>query len=290
MDPALIPSNIYNPAAPFTATVLENTRVSGKGSQNDVHHMMLSLEGGDLRYLDGQSLGVLPPGVDAKGKAHKLRLYSIASPSGGDANDGKTVSLCVKRVHFTNAEGELIHGVCSNHVCDANIGDTIQVTGPVGKSFLLPEESEANLIMVATGTGIAPFRAFLKNRYERRAAEHGQAHLFFGAQHYSDFLYQEWLESLAANEETFHLHTAFSREEQTESGERMYVQHRIFEHRHELFRLLQDEHTVFYMCGLRGMEEGIYHAFEVAAQECGLNWNGMYNDLKSHHRWHVEVY
>jgi ferredoxin--NADP+ reductase len=175
-------------------------------------------------------------------------------------------------------------------VGDLKPGDKVQVTGPVGKSFLLPQDKDANLIMVATGTGIAPFRAFLKTRYERRAGEAGQTYLFYGAQHNCDFLYQDWLEGLSKTEDTFHLHTAFSREQCTETGQRLYVQHRIFKHRKEVFELLQQANTVFYMCGLRGMEEGVLQAFETAATECGLDWSTLFAQLKAEHRWHVEVY
>lgn len=286
-----IPSNLYKPTQPFEATVLENTRISGPDSANDVHHVVFSLAGGNLWYLDGQSLGVLPPGEDpTTGKKHKLRLYSIASPSGGDDGVSQTVSLCVKRVLFENEAGETVKGVCSNYIGDLKPGDKVQVTGPVGKSFLLPTQPNANLIMVATGTGIAPFRAFLKTRYERRASETGQTHLFFGAQHNCDFLYQSWLEELTAAQPSFHLHTAFSREQCTETGQRLYVQHLIHKQRQSLFTLLQQPNTVFYMCGLRGMEDGVLQAFEAAAQETGVVWSELFAQLKAEHRWHVEVY
>jgi len=159
----------------------------------------------------------------------------------------------------------------------------------VGKAFLMPTYEHANMIMVATGTGIAPFRAFIKTRYDERKDEDGQTHLFFGAQYASDALYKEELATLAS-EPTFHLHTVYSREEHNAEGGRMYVQHKIYEMRKELLALLQDDHTFFYVCGLRGMETGILDVLETAATEAGVNWDDLYKTLIDEHRWHIEVY
>ncbi|MCE2930530.1 MAG: FAD-binding oxidoreductase [Vampirovibrionales bacterium] len=285
-----IPSNIYKVKDPLTAKVLKNDVITKEGSPNEVRHIQIDIAGSAYRYLDGQSLGVLPEGTDADGKAHKLRLYSIASPHRGDDGEGKTVSICVKRVLFTAEDGTLVKGVCSNYLGDLKVGDELQVTGPVGKSFLLPSTPNANLIMVATGTGIAPFRAFLQTRYGERVQETGQTHLFFGAQYSSDYLYEEELKDFQAQNESFHLHTAFSREQQNAEGQRLYVQHLLFETRQTIFNLLQDPNTYFFICGLRGMEDGILKSLEQAGQEQGVDWNTLYEQLKAEKRWHIEVY
>lgn len=281
-----IPSNIYKPTAPFASTILEHRRLTDPDSPNDVCHIVLNIADGDFKYFDGQSVGVLPPGTDANGKSHKLRLYSIASPHYGDDGQGKTVTVCVKRAL---SEG-FPPGVCSSFLCDAKVGDTVNITGPVGKSFILPSTPNANIIMVATGTGIAPFRAFLKTRFEKRANEKGQFWLFFGAQTRKDYLYEEELEPLKQHQDSFKLVTAFSREEKNAEGGRMYVQHRIKEKADTLFELLQKPETYLFICGLRGMEGGIIEALEQAATERGIVWADFQAELKSQHRWHVEVY
>ena len=57
-------------------------------------------------------------------------------------------------------------GVCSNFLCDTEPGDEVQMTGPAGKVMLLPEEDpKVDYIMVATGTGIAPYRGFLRRLF-----------------------------------------------------------------------------------------------------------------------------
>ena len=254
-------------------------------SPNEVSHIVLDISGGDFRYLDGQSVGVLPPGEDVNGKPHKLRLYSIASPSCGDDGQGKTLTVCVKRA----LNPPHPPGVCSSFLCDAKVGDSVNITGPVGKSFLLPDVEGVNLIMIATGTGIAPFRAFMKTRYEKRASEKGQSWLFFGAQTTKDFLYEEEYEAYKQHE-GFHLVTAFSRMENNKDGGRMYVQHRLEEYAATLFDLLKDEKTYIFMCGLKGMEPGVMEGLQKAADSQGIDWDGFLANLKEQKRWHVEVY
>lgn len=288
--PADIPSNTYKPNSPYKAKVLGNTLLTDPDSPNDVRHIIFDIADSDLKYLEGQSIGILPPGTDANGKPHKLRLYSIASPAVGEDGQGKTVALCVKRANTTDPEtGVVYKGVCSNFLNDLKPGDTADITGPVGKSFLMPNIADANLIMIATGTGIAPFRGFLHNRYHKRTSEKGECWTFFGAQTRKDYLYKEELEGYQQHPGN-HLVTAFSREEKTADGKKMYVQERLYEHRKELIALLKKPQTTLFICGLRGMEEGIHDALTRGCQELGEEWSVLYDQLKAEKRWHVEVY
>src|SRR5262249_41762506 len=150
----------------------------------------------DFRFLEGQSLGVLPPGVDERGRPHKLRLYSIASTRLGDDGRGTSVSLCVKRVLDRDPTTGLEHrGVASHYLCDLRPGDEVQVTGPAGKTFLLPDNPGTDLILVATGTGIAPFRAFLHRLYGELPRWTGTVWLFFGVRTEAECLYRDELEN-----------------------------------------------------------------------------------------------
>ncbi|MDX2084706.1 MAG: FAD-binding oxidoreductase [Candidatus Melainabacteria bacterium] len=286
-----IPSNIYKPTQPWMATVVENTLLT-PGSANDVCHVVLDLDGSDLYYLEGQSLGVLPPGTDPNGQPHKLRLYSIASPAVGEDGQGKHVALCVKRLVYQEADtGATRHGVCSNYLCNLKPGDRVAVTGPVGKAFLMPEHPEAHWIMIATGTGIAPFRAFLQKAYTQPHPSPAAQHwLFFGMQHTTDFLYRQELEHYQQTQQNFHLVTAISREQQTDDGKRLYVQHRLYEQGETLFKLLQQPNTYVYICGLKGMETGILEALQRVGEETGQPWEDLMARLKAEKRWRVEVY
>lgn len=285
-----VPLKIYSPKEPYAATVVENTRLTAPDSPNDVRHIVIDFKGSRYRYVEGQSVGVLPPGTDdATGRPHKLRLYSIASPAQGDSGNGETLSVCVKRVVYTDEQGVERRGVCSNFLCDAKPGDTVPISGPAGVEILMPETPDANIIMVATGTGIAPFRAFLHRRYAGQETLSGETWMIFGTQTRKDYLYSDTLESYRGYA-GYHLVTAFSREETTADGRKMYVQERVREHGPELLALLQQPNTYFYICGLKGMETGILEAFQQTAAAQGTNWDALHGQLKQEHRWRVEVY
>ncbi|KAJ9675003.1 hypothetical protein PVL29_024111 [Vitis rotundifolia] len=152
--------NKFRPKDPYIGRCLLNTKITGDDAPGETWHMVFTTEG-EVPYREGQSIGVIPDGIDKNGKPHKLRLYSIASSALGDFGDSKTVSLCVKRLVYTNDQGEIVKGVCSNFLCDLKPGADVKITGPVGKEMLMPKDPNATVIMLGTGTGIAPFRSFL---------------------------------------------------------------------------------------------------------------------------------
>src|SRR5262249_24417907 len=113
-----VPMNLYRVKSPGIARVLSNERLTPP-EIDDVRHIVLNLSGLDYRYVEGQSLGILAPGLDERGLAPKLRLYSIASSRLGDDGRGNTASLCVKRVVFNEPDTGLEHrGIASNYLCD----------------------------------------------------------------------------------------------------------------------------------------------------------------------------
>jgi ferredoxin--NADP+ reductase len=283
-----IPRSTYRVSAPGIARVHSNERLTPP-DHDDVRHIVLDLDGLGLGYREGQSLGILAPGTDARGRPHKLRLYSIASTRRGDDGRGRTASLCVKRlVYMDPATGLERRGVTSNYLCDLEPGDTVAVTGPVGKTLLLPEDPASNLILVATGTGIAPFRAFLRRIYlERPEWTIPVVNLFFGARTAAECLYREELEGFL-DYPGFHLTTAFSREQTTNDGRRVYVQDRMAEQIGALWDLLQRDDTYLYICGLKGLEDGIDALF--AAHADGVSWPSFRKELKQAGRIRVETY
>jgi ferredoxin--NADP+ reductase len=290
-----IPVNIYRPNAPFIGKCISNEPLIKEGGIGICRHLTFDISEGDLRYLEGQSIGIIPAGTDDKGKPHKLRLYSIASTRHGDHLDDKTVSLCVRQLEYKHPEtGETVYGVCSTYLCNLNVGDDLKITGPVGKEMLLPEDPEANIIMMATGTGIAPFRAFLWRMFKEQHEDYkfkGLAWLIFGVTTTPNILYQEQLEDIQKQfPENFRLTYAISREQKNAEGGRMYIQHRVAEHADELWNLIQKENTHTYICGLKGMEDGIDSALSGAAENQGLKWSEYQRDLKKKGRWHVETY
>jgi len=293
-----VPVNLYKPKNPFLGTVTENYSLLGEGAIGRVNHITFDLSGGDpqLHYVEGQSIGIIPDGEDANGKPHKLRLYSIASTRHGDNLQDNTVSLCVRQLQYEK-DGETINGVCSTFLCDIDPGAKVRITGPVGKEMLLPDDEEANVIMLATGTGIAPMRTYLRRMFEPTEREkngwnfRGKAWLFMGAPTTANLLYDADFNHYQSQfPDNFRYTKAISREQQNAKGGRMYIQDRVSEHADEIFAMIEDPKTHVYMCGLRGMEPGIDEAMSAAAEAKGLNWSELRPQLKKAERWHVETY
>ncbi|XDE60889.1 ferredoxin--NADP reductase [Arthrospira platensis BEA 1257B] len=290
-----IPVNIYKPKNPYIGKCLSNEELVREGGTGTVRHLIFDISGGDLRYLEGQSIGIIPPGTDNNGKPHKLRLYSIASTRHGDHVDDKTVSLCVRQLEYKHPEtGETVYGVCSTYLCNLEAGADVAITGPVGKEMLLPEDEDATIIMMATGTGIAPFRAFLWRMFKEQHEDYkfkGLAWLFFGIPYSPNILYQQELEELQQQfPENFRLTLAISREQQNPEGGKMYIQDRIKENADQLWELIQKPNTHTYICGLKGMEGGIDEGMSIAAGKFDVDWSDYQKQLKKKHRWHVETY
>ena len=292
-----VPVNLYKPKDPFIGTVIDNYSLLADGAIGRVNHITFDLSEGNLHYVEGQSIGIIPDGADANGKPHKLRLYSIASTRHGDNVEDGTVSLCVRQLEYEK-DGQTIYGVCSTFLCDIQAGAKVKITGPVGKEMLLPPDEDANIIMFATGTGIAPMRAYLRRMFESsertKNPEYqfaGKAWLFMGAPKTANLLYEDDLQRyLNEYPENFRYTKAISREENNAKGGRMYIQDRVLEHADEIFSLIENPKTHVYMCGLRGMEPGIDEAMTAAAEAKGLNWAELCPQLKKAERWHVETY
>jgi ferredoxin--NADP+ reductase len=91
-------------------------------------------------------VGILPPGKNKKGRDHKLRLYSISSPTSGESGNRHLISTTVKRT-IEEFEEKLYIGVASNYLADLKPGEKVKMTGPSGRRFLLPEnEKDFNYI------------------------------------------------------------------------------------------------------------------------------------------------
>ncbi|MFN6134100.1 MAG: FAD-binding oxidoreductase, partial [Synechococcaceae cyanobacterium] len=283
----------------FIGTVTGNYSLLADGAIGRVNHITFDISGGDpeLHYVEGQSIGIIPDGEDANGKPHKLRLYSIASTRHGDNLEGSTVSLCVRQLQYEK-DGETINGVCSTFLCDIEPGTKVRITGPVGKEMLLPPDEDANVIMLATGTGIAPMRAYLRRMFEPGERDknpgyqfRGKAWLFMGVPKTANLLYEDDFQRyLAEFPDNFIYTKAISREQENTKGGRMYIQDRVLEHAEEIFGMIEDSRTHVYMCGLRGMEPGIDEAMTAAAAAKGLDWAELRPKLKKAERWHVETY
>lgn len=294
-----VPVNIYRPKSPYLGACLSNDELVAEGGIGTVKHLKFDLSEGDLHYLEGQSIGIIPDGEDENGKSHKIRLYSIASTQHGDDVNDKTVSLCVRQLEYKDPEtGEEVKGVCSSFLCNLDVGQKVKITGPVGKEMLLSDDPNANIVMMGTGTGIAPFRAYLWRMFkeeERKANPdyqfNGKAWLIFGIPKTENILYKEELEEIKEQyPDNFELTYAISREQKNSEGGRMYIQHRVAENAERLWQMVQQDNTYVYICGLKGMEDGIDEAMAAEAAKADVDWSEYRRTLKKAHRWNVETY
>lgn len=289
----LLPKNVFKPQSPLPSVVVSNTVLSDADNAETCHIVLKNPENA-YPFVEGQSLGILPPGQDEKGHANHLRLYSIASSGFGDVATEPTISICVKRLIFQDkTTGQTKKGLCSNYLCDLKPGDPVKLTGPVGQSFLLPEDPSANLILIATGTGIAPFRSFYKNLFNpnRTPKFTGNVYLFFGCPYTNGILYKNELDELSKTNRNFRVKYAISREEKNADGSKKYVHHTLQQNMGEIFPLLFSPKTFVYLCGLKGMEEGVNQVFKTAAEVRRHNWDTLYQKIKKEEkRWEVEVY
>jgi benzoyl-CoA 2,3-dioxygenase component A len=268
--------NVYPLGKPTEATVQGNYRLTAEGSDADVRHVILDFGGQPFPALEGQSLGIIPPGPGQDGKPHLPRLYSISSPRDGERPNYNNVSLTVKRDP---------RGVCSNYICDLKKGDKVKVTGPFGSTFLMPNDPKARLLMICTGTGSAPFRAFTMRRQRTAMLGGGDMVLFFGARAPDSLPYFGPLNKIP--ERVLRKRLVFSR---IPGAPKEYVQDRMMVEAEEIAEMLNDPNSHIYVCGLRGMEQGVEKALINIAESIGLPWTDVRNTMREEGRYHVETY
>jgi benzoyl-CoA 2,3-dioxygenase component A len=275
--------NLYAPAKPVSATVVGNLSLTGDGASADVRHIVLDFRNASFPVLEGQTIGILPPGTDASGKSHFVRLYSVASPRDGERSGHNNLALTVKRVTHDH-QGNPVSGVGSNYLCDLKVGDVVQVVGPYGATFLMPNHVGSSLMMICTGTGSAPMRAMTEYR-RRRAADGGELLLFFGARAPEELPYFGPLMKLP--KKFIDINLAFSR---VADQPKSYVQDRIRERGDTVMRMLKDSNCFIYVCGLKAMEAGVLEAFRDVCRERAADWNSIKSALLEQHRLHIETY
>lgn len=268
--------NLYGLSNPVEALVKGNFRLTSEGSDTDVRHIILDFQGKPFPVLEGQSLGIIAPGTNKDGKPHLPRLYSASSPRDGERAGYHNVSLTVKRDE---------DGLCSNYLCDLKKDDKVNVTGPFGTTFLMPTDPEARLLMICTGTGSAPMRAFTMARERTVGATEGGMVMFFGARTPESLPYFGPLKKLP--DQLLQKHLVFSRQPDTPKE---YVQDRMRTEEDVVAELLQDANTHVYICGLKDMEQGVEEALNNIAESTGQSWQALRDAMREDGRYHVETY
>lgn len=183
-------SELEPPIGPTVAAQLLATKRITPARAVEVRHLTLRVNDPAFQFVEGQSIGVVVPGPHPFGNPYHLRRYSIANARPRPEDETVDLDILVRRCFYIDEiSGERYPGIASNFLCDAQPGQEITLSGPYRSPFQIPQDKTANLLMIGTGTGIAPFRAFAQLIYERRGGWDGQVRLFYGGRTGLDLAY-----------------------------------------------------------------------------------------------------
>jgi benzoyl-CoA 2,3-dioxygenase component A len=276
--------NLFNRDAPAVATVTGNFRITAREAESDVRHVILDFGSVPFPVLEGQSIGIVPPGVDGAGKSHAMRLYSVASARDGERPNTNNLALTVKRVREVR-DGVAVEGVASNYLCDLALGARVEVVGPFGATFLMPDDPDADIVMICTGTGAAPFRGFTERRRRTSTAARGKLLMFMGARTPGELPYFGPLQKVPVT--VLDQELVYSR---MPGQKREYVQDRMRVRAADLAALLRKATTHVFVCGLKGLEEGVEAAFADIGRQYGVDWGATRAAMLAEGRFHAETY
>lgn len=280
----------YDISHPYKATVVSTQRITDEKT-DEVRHITLNVADATFHHLEGQSIGVLVPGPHPFGNDNHLRLYSIASSRQGEQLNMSEISLCVRRCFYIDdISGERFPGIASNFLCDRKAGDVIQLTGPYGRHFSPPRDLNSNILMIGVGTGIAPFRAFLKHIYEERHEWKGKVRLFYGARTGMDLLYMNDRNNdlaLYYDQETFRAIEALSPRPHANAPED--IQRSLQDNKDEVASLILDKKTFVYVSGLSRLEHTL-DSILTQILATSNNWNLLKEEMIAQGRWSTLFY
>jgi len=276
----------YDTEERFTATIVSSERITPDASEAEVRELVLDVERSDFSFQIGQSIGIFTPGAAEMGQEHRFRLYSVADLPERSASGNPRVKICVRRCSYIDEySGEEYKGISSHYLCDRRAGDTLSLAGPFGLAFEVPEALDANLILIGSGTGIAPFRAFVKHIYRNVPGWEGRICLFYGAKSGLDLLYMNDEKNDFAqyyDEETFEAIQALS--PRPGWSDRIDWGSSIAERGEEVWTLLSDAKTYVYVAGLEKMRDELDAVFASIAGSVE-KWARRKAELTAGGRW-----
>jgi ferredoxin--NADP+ reductase len=286
MNGAVMRLEDYDTTMPSQATVVSSVPITPDGAEAEVREIVLDVDRPEFAYRVGQSIGVLAPGNPEFGTRHHFRLYSVADLPEHGASGRPRIRICVRRCRYIDPyNGEEYPGRASNYLCDLGPGDAIAITGPYGLPFEVPEEPDARLILIGTGTGIAPFRAFVRHLFRDVPTFHGRVSLFYGARSGLDLLYMNERNADLAqyyDRETFEAFHALS--PRPNWADPIAWDHAFAERGGELWRMLGEAKTYVYVAGLETMRPELDRVFERLAGS-PEKWIRRRAELMAGRRW-----
>ncbi|MES9813558.1 MAG: FAD-binding oxidoreductase [Candidatus Thiodiazotropha sp.] len=272
------------------ATLKSTTRITPE-TTDEVRQLVLKIDEPSFRYTAGQSIGVLVPGPHQFGNEFHHRRYSIANPVESGNSQSIELELLVRRCFYLDEiSGEQYPGIASNYLCDARVGDKIKITGPYRSPFKIPAVTSSNLLMIGTGTGIAPFRAFVRQIYAQHGGWQGDVRLFYGDRGGMNLLYmndpQKDLTQFY-DEQSFKAFSVLT--DRPLSGAEEGLQDSLKNNVEECVRLLREPNTYLYLAG-QDKAAQVFDKVMVDAFGSEEVWNKEKSALVEQERWAELLY
>ncbi len=272
------------------AVVQETKRITPM-NRDEVRRIRLQVEDPAFRFVEGQTIGVVVPGPHDFGNKYHMRRYSIASAREVAGGEALEFELLVRRCFYLDeVSGERYPGIASNYLCDAPPGARVAISGPYRSPFKMPQDPRANLLMIGTGTGVAPFRAFIQYIYKHHPDWQGKVRLFYGARTGMDLFYLNDQEDDLANyydEKSFRAFKGLI--SRPLASDDQALRDPLQAHAAEAWELMQDPMTHVYVAGLGKVVETLDG---VMASAAGTEqaWQAAKERLRQEGRWSELIY
>jgi len=275
----------------IAAEVTQSHRIT-PDDVTEVRSILLNINHPDFTYREGQHVGITVPGPHEFGHAKHFRLYTIANSPELSSNDNVEIELCVRRCFYIDEfSGEQEPGIASNYLCDLSPGDSVLLSGPYGEAFELPDNPQTNLLMIGSGTGIAPFRAFIQHIYQQPEDWQGKMMLFYGARSGTENLYRNEINNdldKFYDQKTFQAFEGLSKRPwMNQDGDGLHDV--LSENAEEIWTLLQDPNTHVYLAGLEKTKVNFEQIMQKVAGS-HARWNWMQEEMKEQGRWSELLY
>jgi len=272
------------------AVITESVRITPP-ERDEVRRIKLRIDDPAFRYSVGQSIGVVVPGPHPMGNRFHMRRYSIAGGQLDRRSEDIELELLVRRCFYIDEiSGESYPGIASHYLCDAEAGKRITITGPYRSPFRIPDDDRSNLLMIGTGTGVAPFRSFVQEIYREKGAWKGLVRLYYGARNGMDLLYGNDADGDLTNyydEASFKAFGAvISRPLASDSDT---LKAALKDHAAEVWELMQDPTTYVYLAGLGKVADTFDRIMEKEVGGTG-KWAEAKENLRQQGRWSELIY
>lgn len=278
-------------ASDITEAFIKDSRRVTPESSDEVRQIVLRIDAPAFYFLEGQNIGVLTPGPHPFGNKTHHRYYTIANAEKSDDGEAVEIELLVRRCFYIDeVSGEQYPGEASNYLCNAKPGDVISITGPHRSPFRIPQDKTSNLLMLGTGTGIAPFRAFLRRVYQEQSQWNGKVRLFYGARTGAEMLYMNDINHDLTNyydQATFQAIQSLSKGLLKDEGDAL--QNGVESHAGEIWALLQDPKTHVYLAGMKKIAAA-FDASMASMAGSDTQWQDFKQTLIDDKRWSELTY